>query len=162
MAVSPIRPTDDAARALAQEILQSAKTAALGVIEAGTQMPMVTRVSVYFDSQTAAPVSLISSLSAHTKALRTAPQASLLLGEPGPNGDPLNTPRLTLQCKASFIDRQSEAHTEMRQQYVLAHPKSKLYIDFADFSFVRFDVIRAYLNGGFGKAFHLSPKDLQA
>lgn len=162
MAVSPIRPTDDAARTLALEILQNVKIAALGVIEPESQMPMVTRISLSFDAEAAQPLTLISSLSAHTTALRDAPVASLLVGDPGPKGDPLNSPRLTLQCKAAFIDRQSDAHAKMRQQYLLTHPKSKLYIDFADFAFVRFDIIHAYLNGGFGKAFHLTPEDFRA
>ena len=40
------------------------------------------------------------------------------------------------------------------------HPKAKLYIGFGDFHFALFSVTGAFLNGGFGKAFFLTPVDL--
>ena len=48
----------------------------------------------------------------------------------------------------------------LRAHYLATHPKAKLYIDFADFNFVGFEVEAGHLNGGFGKAFRLTPADL--
>jgi putative heme iron utilization protein len=53
-----------------------------------------------------------------------------------------------------------DGHTELAAHYLRDHPKAKLYIGFTDFSFVRFEISEAHLNGGFGKAFHLGPQDL--
>jgi len=39
-------------------------------------------------------------------------------------------------------------------------PKAQLYIGFADFSLLRLKVSAGHLNGGFGKAFVLTPEDL--
>ena len=148
---SPIRPTDDAARTLARGLMTKARFGALGVPSDGA--PMVTRVAVGVIG--ASPVILVSDLSAHTSALKISPVASLLVGEPGPRGDPLTHPRLTLQVRAAPAEKPA-----CREAWLAFHPKSALYIDFADFLFFRLDVMEAHLNGGFGKAYRLTPEDL--
>ena len=100
----------------------------------------------------------MSNLSAHTTALLADPRASLLTGEPG-KGDPLAHPRLTLQCTAESVDRESDIHQRLRTRFLARHPKSQLYIDFPDFRFFRLRPERASLNGGFGRAYHLSSAD---
>ncbi|QDC08465.1 HugZ family protein [Oceanicola sp. D3] len=153
----PIRPTDDEARAMARALLDDARFGALGVLDGG--VPMVSRIAVGTDAG-GGPVTLVSSLSAHTGALRAEPVCSLMVGEPGPKGDPLTHPRLSLHCAARFVERQSEAHAALRARWLESHPKAKLYIDFGDFGFVAMEVQGAFLNGGFGKAFRLTPQDL--
>ena len=155
---NPIRPTDNEARRLARELMAGATFAALGTLSADNR-PLVTRVSLGL-CPIGWPLSLISSLALHCQALRSTPEASLLIGEPGPKGDPLTHPRLTLQCKAVFVENQSAEHKELAAHYLRDHPKAKLYIGFSDFSFVRFTPYIGYLNGGFGKAFQLQTKDL--
>lgn len=149
---NPIRPTDDDARELAASLIQTARHAALGVIEPATQSPMVTRIAIAW---LGAPHILISELSQHTKALAQNPACSVLIGEPLSKGDPLTHPRLTLQCQAEAADK-----TTLRSDWLALHPKSKLYYDFTDFVMLRLTVSDAHLNGGFGKAFHLKPDDL--
>ncbi len=155
----PIRPTDDEARTLARGLLTGARFGALGVIDTVSGAPMVTRVGVGTDSE-GVPITLISSLSQHTGALRANSACSILLGEPGEKGDPLTHPRLTLQAEARFVSREEPAHAELRATWLEAHPKAKLYIDFGDFGFVRLEPVRGFLNGGFGKAYLLTPEDL--
>jgi putative heme iron utilization protein len=87
------------------------------------------------------------------------PRASLLAGEPG-KGDPLAHPRITVQCVAEPIAKDSDAHPAMREVFLTRHPKTKLYIDFDDFLFFRLVPMSANLNGGFGQAFILEGKDL--
>ena len=156
---SPIRPTDDGARQLARALITGARFGAVGVSDPEDGTPLVSRVAIGTD-RGGHPVTLISDLSRHTQALRLSPDCSLLLGEPGTKGDPLTHPRITLQCQARFVGNEGDDHISIRERFSTTHPKSKLYIDFADFRFVRFAVRHAFLNGGFGKAFHLRPTDL--
>lgn len=152
----PIRPTDDAARALARSLIEGARFAALGVIDPATGAPMVTRIALV-PGPDGVPLSLISTLSAHTAALADDPACSLLIGEPEPRGDPLTHPRLTLQARAEHADKAA-----LRAHYLRHYPKAQLYYDFADFGLTRFAPTAGHLNGGFGKAYQLADTDLVA
>ncbi|MDH5531392.1 MAG: pyridoxamine 5-phosphate oxidase [Paracoccaceae bacterium] len=158
--INPVQDPDEDARALACDLLVQARTAALGVIHPTTHAPYVSRVAI-LAAPGRAVFSLVSDLSLHCQALRADPRASLLLGDPGPRGDPLNQPRLSIQAVASFVDPATAADQDLRAQWLSRHPKSKLYIDFADFSFVDFTILGANLNGGFAKAYALGPNDFK-
>ena len=157
---NPIRPTDDEARQVAQQIMQSAQYAALSVLD-DRNFPFVSRIAFGL-SQKNTPLSLVSTLSNHTQHMIQNSHVSILIGEPGPRGDPLTYPRLTLQATAHFLHRHDPKFANQRTEWLKIHPKSRLYIDFTDFQFVQFSVVRAYLNGGFGKAYDLSTEDLKA
>lgn len=146
--------TDDTSRSLAQHLLRSARHGALGVLCPDTQTPHVTRVAVGTASD-GMPVTLISEISMHTGALRRNPACSLLVGEPGGRGNPLTHPRLTLQCRARPADK-----ADLKPLFLSQHPKATLYFDFSDFIMMRLQVVAAHLNGGFGKACRLAPRDL--
>ncbi|SDE83487.1 pyridoxamine 5-phosphate oxidase [Limimaricola pyoseonensis] len=152
----PIRPTDAAARALASEIFDAARHGALGVIDPETGAPFVSRVAVLRDGADA--LVLVSTLAQHWAALVARPDCSLLLGEPG-RGDPLAHPRLTLQLRASPDAPEDKA--ARRAGWLAAHPKSALYYDFADFHLLRLRCVAGFLNGGFGRAHRLTPRDLE-
>jgi len=158
---SPVRPTDDEARGLARALLTEARHGALAVLDPETGRPAVTRIAVALDLE-GTPLTLVSDLSSHTRALRADPRASLLLGEPGDRGDPLTYPRITLAVEGAFVNRDSPDHAVLRDHWVARRPKSKLYVDFTDFSFVRLRPASAALNGGFGKAFELTADDLHS
>ncbi|HXV30504.1 MAG TPA: HugZ family protein [Sinorhizobium sp.] len=154
-----LRETDDEARKLARVLLRSARSGALAAIEPDSGgFPFVSRVLIGIDID-GAPVILVSRLSTHTQALLADRRASLLTGETG-RGDPLAHPRLTLQCEAEEIARDSAAHSRIRERFLRRHPKSRLYADFADFGFFRLNPLRASLNGGFGRAYALTGDDL--
>lgn len=152
----PIRPTDDEARALAQSLIANARFAALAVTDPDSQSPMVTRIALV-PGPDGVPLSLISTLSSHTRALEASAACSLLIGEPGPKGDPLTHPRLTLQATADAADKE-----KLKDHYLSHYPKAQLYFDFGDFRMIRFTPTGGLLNGGFGKAFLLSPGDIVA
>ncbi|MEL6167591.1 MAG: pyridoxamine 5'-phosphate oxidase family protein [Pseudomonadota bacterium] len=156
---NPIRPTDDEARTLAKRLIRGAKYGALGVRDPESGGPMVSRIAVGC-APDGTPVTLISDLSHHTKALKSDPSCSLLVGEPGPKGDPLTHPRLTVQAEARFVRQGAADYAALRDAWLIHQPKARLYVDFADFSFACFRPAAAYLNGGFGKAFVLTPADL--
>lgn len=148
----PIRPTDETARSDAHALLAGAAFGAIAVTHPDNGHPHVTRIAVLYAHRRL--LSLMSDLSVHTRALQADPRCSLLLGEPGPKGDPLTHPRITLQCAAEFLPDKSD-----RDIWIAARPKSALYVDFADFRFVTFDIIGADLNAGFGKAYRLQRQD---
>lgn len=151
---SPIRPTDDAARSLARALLAEARTAALGTLDPESGAPVVSRIGL---AQTPAgqPLTLISDLSAHSRALAADQRCSILVGRRAARGDPLTAPRLTLQCQA-----QPCPDPEARTAYLARNPKAGLYIDFADFRLLELRMLRGFLNAGFGRAHLLDPADL--
>ncbi len=156
---SVLRDTDDEARKLARITLRSARSASIAVIEpASDGFPFVSRVLLEIDTD-GTPVILVSALSTHTQALTTDSRCSLLTGEIG-KGDPLAHARLTVQCRAAKVARDSDAHARIRERFVRRHPKSQLYVDFPDFAFFRLSPQRASLNGGFGRAYALNGDDL--
>ncbi|SMY06529.1 HugZ family pyridoxamine 5'-phosphate oxidase [Flavimaricola marinus] len=151
----PIRPTDDDARALARQLLTSARFGALATHDPETGLPHVARVAVGHDGGDA--LLLISELSLHTRHLGASPGAALLLGEPGDKGDPLTHPRMTIQGRCEEADK-----ARLRDAWLSDHPKTALYYDFADFRLLRLVGEAVHLNGGFGKAYLLAPADLAA
>lgn len=155
--IDPVRETDEEARRLARQLISSARFGSLAVLLPGDGHPFASRTAVALDTDRT-PIILVSQLSTHTAGLANDPRVSLLLGEPG-KGDPLAHPRITLQCRARRIARDDARHGKIRARFLRRHPKSALYIDFGDFSFFRLEPETASLNGGFGKAYQLAPKD---
>jgi putative heme iron utilization protein len=156
----PIRPTDDNARALARDLIDSATYGAIAVTDPETGTPMVSRVAVV-PGPDGLPLSLVSDLSHHTRALKVHPACSILVGEPGPKGDPLTWPRLSLMGTARFTRHGDPGHRALAEHFLTRQPKAKLYIGLGDFSLLQLAITGAHLNGGFGKAFVLTPEDLQ-
>ncbi|MGF1629121.1 MAG: HugZ family protein [Kiloniellaceae bacterium] len=150
-------PVDDAARRLARGLLRSARHGALATLDPTDGGPLATRTGLASDMD-GSPVFLTSTLSAHTQALLADPRCSVLLGEPG-KGDPLAHPRLTVTGRAERIGA-GQVRERLKRRYLARHPKAELYVDFPDFSFWRLAVVRASLNGGFGRAYAMTPADL--
>lgn len=138
---------------MARRLLEGATFGALAVADPETGLPFVSRVAVGADQ--GVPLLLVSTLSQHTRALDADPGAALLLGEPGPKGDPLTHPRLTIQGRVEPADKAA-----LKAGWIAAHPKSALYYDFTDFRMMRLQPLHIFLNGGFGKAFVLEAPDL--
>jgi putative heme iron utilization protein len=157
----PVQPADDAARAQARDLLAGARFGTLAFVDAETGTPGISRIAVGLD-ENGVPVTLISALSAHHAALRHNPLAALMVGEPGPRGDPLTHPRLMIRVEAQFLVRSDPGHAALRDLWLATHPKAKLYVDFGDFGFARLVPQSAFLNGGFGRAVRLTPQDLGA
>lgn len=153
MTKDPFLPADNDARALARRLLTETRHGALGVLRDG--LPFVTRIALAPDG--ASLVTFVSDLAPHTALLRKHPQASLLIGETGKD-DPLAHPRLTLQVTVRPLEKTGRA----QHLYLTHQPKAQLYIGFSDFHLFRLVPTEAHLNAGFGKAYRLSPADLEA
>lgn len=153
-----IRETDDEAQALAQDLVRTGRYGALAAFESGSGHPFASRVA-FCPAIDGTPVMLISELSEHTRSVQSDPRCSLLVGETG-TGDPLAYPRITLIGRAKKIERDDPEREQVRARYLARHPKAALYADFGDFAFYAIEIERASLNGGFGKAYHLTRDDL--
>ena len=151
--INPVRAVTPEASKLAKTLIRHARFGALAVTDPVTGHPNISRVAVAPDTD-GAPITLISSLSAHTRALRHNPHCAILLGEPA-KGDPLAHPRISVSCIAEFLDREAQDSGAIAARYLRCNPKAKLYAGFADFSFVRLAPVSASLNGGFGQAYNL-------
>jgi hypothetical protein len=151
-----LRPTDDTTRAAVARMIVGARLAALAFTHPDTGFPFVSRIAV----APFAPglMTLVSDLSLHTRALAAAPDAALLIGDPPGKGDPLNHPRLGLSVRARPLEPDMLAAA--REGWLGFHPKSKLYIDFADFRLLRFDLLGGALTEGFARAYALTAQDL--
>ncbi|KIT17669.1 pyridoxamine 5'-phosphate oxidase family protein [Jannaschia aquimarina] len=150
--MDPYRLVDADALSLAAT-LRASQSCALGTLTDGA--PVVSRAACLWVAGVGLTL-LVSSLSDHAKSLRADPRCSALLGDPGTKGDPLTHPRLTVRGRAAVC-----AKDELRTEWLKQRPKTKLYFDFADFAVWRIEVDDALLNGGFGKAYRLSPEDLE-
>jgi hypothetical protein len=154
----PFREPDDEARSRARRLLDEARHGALSVLDPATGYPMTSRVAVTLDDA-GRPAMLMSALAPHVASLHADSRCSLLVGEPG-SGDPLAWPRITLIGRARPVPRDGAEHATLRTRFLTTHPKSALYIDFADFGFFVLETRRASLNAGFGRAYRLTPRDI--
>ena len=153
----PVHPADDAAIDLARGLTRTARHAALAYTDPDTATPGISRIAFGLGPQ-GAPMTLISALAPHFAALRANPACAIMVGEPGIKGDPLTHPRLMLRATARFITADDPARPALRAHWLQGHPKSTLYVDFADFAFVSFAVTDGLLNAGFGRAYRLPPE----
>jgi heme iron utilization protein len=154
----PVQPADADARALAQRLMTCGH-AALAWEDPDTGSPGISRIAFARDPQVG-PLTLVSGLAPHFRALRDRPDCALLLGEVGATGDPLTHPRLMVKARAAFVAPDDPDRPGMRDRWLERTPKARLYIDLPDFAFVRLVPVSALLNGGFARAFRVDPKDL--
>lgn len=152
-------PPDDAARAMALRLLIAARHAALASTDPETGEPAVSRIALGRDPA-GVPLGLVSALAPHSAALRLNPACALMLGEVPERGDPMAAPRLMIRARAGFVDADDPLRARLAEDWLRDHPKARLYIDLPDFSFVRLHPVSALLNGGFARAYRLSPADL--
>lgn len=154
----PVQPADDDALQLARKLLALGH-AALAWVDPDTGAPGISRIAFARDPE-AGLMTLVSGLAPHYRALRDRPDCALMLGEVGPTGDPLTHPRLMIRARAAFVAPDDPARPGIRSRWLQRNPKATVYIDLPDFAFVRLAPTSALLNGGFARAFHISPDDL--
>jgi heme iron utilization protein len=94
------------------------------------------------------PIFLISTMAMHTQNLQADPRASLFVTQPEASGDPLGASRVTVIGNVRAIQEFEVA--QARKLYLERYANSKYWVDFADFSFYRMEVVDVYYVGGFG------------
>jgi heme iron utilization protein len=94
------------------------------------------------------PLFLISNMAMHTQNIKADPRASLFVTQPAADGDPLGAARTTLIGNILQVPEEDKA--SVRELYLARHANSSYWVDFADFSFFRMDILDVYYVGGFG------------
>lgn len=156
----PVAHSTEESRALARALLDTGH-AALAWTDPDTGAPGISRIAFANDPH-AGPLTLISGLAPHTRALRENPDCALMVGDVGDKGDPMTHPRLMIRARAAFIASTDPDRPALRDRWLARNPKATVYIDLPDFSFVRLHPQSALLNGGFARAFRMTPEDLLA
>jgi heme iron utilization protein len=104
-------------------------------------------VMPYALDDTGRPLFLISAMAMHTQNLEADPRASLLVTQPGWDGDPLAAGRLTLMGDARRVPAADAAAA--RDRYLARHERARYWVDFEDFGFWRLEITDLYFVGGF-------------
>jgi heme iron utilization protein len=94
------------------------------------------------------PIFLISNMAMHTQNLKADPRASLFVAQAAVDSDPLGAARATLIGQVNPVPENEVALA--RELYVAKHENSRYWVDFADFSFFRLELVDVYYVGGFG------------
>ena len=102
-----------------------------------------------------------SRMSKHTQGLTPGTRVGVLLHEQdGPEKDPLQLRRATLDCVVEPLERGSEAWEQGRGWYLERFPASRITFRLADFTLYRLEFQRGLYVGGFGRAVEIRPVDL--
>ncbi len=132
-------------------LIQTQRQAALAVVVAGE--PLAAMVAYAEDAGCASFLIHLSSLSAHKRALASAPRCSLLICERDSGVDDVQTlARLSVQGDAVLIERNSDAYLRARDRYLSKLPHAQVMFTLADFDLLRITPARARFVGGFGQA----------
>jgi len=137
-------------------LLSDSTHASLAVFDPDGQYPSVSRVAMAAGNNYS-PIILTSALSPHTKALKANANCSLLIGNIG-EGDPMAQSRITLFCRAFAVE--DKEREKIRAGFLEYNPKAINYIDLPDFAFWNLGVERATYIAGFGRAYHISGRQL--
>lgn len=132
-------------------LIQQHRQAALAVLAAGE--PLTAMVAYAEENDCGAFLIHLSSLSAHKRALASAPRCSLLICEPDSGvGDVQTLARLAVQGDAVLIERNSAAYMTARDIYLGKLPQAQVAFTLADFDLLRITPVRARFVGGFAQA----------
>jgi hypothetical protein len=107
-----------------------------------------------------------SGLARHTRGLQPGARVGIMIHDSEtPDGDPLQTPRMTVQATVTVLDRDSEAFTAARAIFVARLPGAEMTLNLGDFNLYELQLGRGRYVAGFAQAFNLGPdtfKDVAA
>jgi putative heme iron utilization protein len=144
---------------LVRELLEVPRVIALGVLVEGA--PYVGLLPFASAEDHAALFVHASALARHARGLTDgAPCSALVHLADTEGGDPLQVPRLTLQCEVIVLDPASPAHAAARARYLERFPQSAPTFELPDFQLYALRVREGRLVAGFARARNVSPGDL--
>ena len=115
----PVADADAASRAEALSLLETGH-AALAWTDPDTGTPGISRITFARDPE-AGPMTLISGLAPHCRALKQSPDCALMVGEVGPKGDAMTHPRLMIRARAEFVPGEAGLLRDQAQHPQLLH-----------------------------------------
>jgi hypothetical protein len=107
-----------------------------------------------------------SGLARHSRGLQPGAHVGVVIHESEtPDGDPLQTPRMTLQATVTVLDRDSAQFAAARAIFIARLPGAELTLSLGDFNLYELQFGRGRYVAGFAQAFNLGPdtfKDVAA
>lgn len=157
----PIQTFDPASWAELAALLTSMRQAALATLAVGA--PYTAMVAYAAEPGLRGFLVHLSDLSAHKAHLHLDPRASLLVCEPDDGQrEILQHRRVSLACRAETLSRDTPEYTAAQAVYLARFPGHRVTFDLKDFDLVRLVPTRGLLNAGFGRAYRVTPADLDA
>ena len=139
----------------ARKLIRGAAAATLATVTEG--QPFAALVTPATDIG-GTPLLWLSSLSEHTRHLRTEPRCALLFTGPAEGANPQTAPRVTVTGLAEPVPEPEVP--ALKARWLARHPYAALYADFADFALWRLRPGGALLVGGFARATRLKRAEL--
>jgi heme iron utilization protein len=146
--------TDDSPAWVSRKLLRSARSATLATTVDG--QPFATLV-IPATAPDLTVLLLLSSLSEHTRHLRSDPRCSLLVCGAPESANPQTAPRVSVTGLAEVTDDPA-----LKARFLAVHPYAALYADFGDFAVWRIAPASALYVGGFARAARVKRADLVA
>ena len=107
-----------------------------------------------------------SGLARHSRGLQPGARVGIMIHDSEtPDGDPLQTLRMTVQAAVTVLDRDSEAFAAARDIFVARFPGAEMTLSLGDFNLYELQFGRGRYVAGFAQAFNLGPdtfKDVAA
>jgi hypothetical protein len=99
-----------------------------------------------------------SGLARHSRGLQPGARVGVLIHESEtPDGDPLQTPRMTIQATVTVLDRDSDAFAAARDIFIARLPGAEMTLSLGDFNLYELQFGRGRYVAGFAQAFNLGP-----
>jgi len=143
---------EDAPAWASRKLLRAARVATLATSTEGQPFASLATPACAPDG---AVLLFLSSLSEHTRHLRTEPRCSLLVAGPPTSANPQTAPRLTVTGLAAVVE-----DVALKARWLAVHPYAALYADFGDFALWRVAPGGGLFVGGFARAHRLKQTDL--
>jgi heme iron utilization protein len=142
-----------------RQLLHGRMTAALGTLHQGT--PFVSMVP-YAVAKDGSFILHVSGLASHTKDMLDNPNVSLLITESEASGKmPQALARVTVQGRASMLERDSEKNADARKVYLARFPDAAPLFEFSDFKIFIITPVSARIIAGFGQAGSIAGEDFK-
>ena len=145
-------------RALLKSLLVDERLLALGVVDRGE--PLVGLLPFAVAEDFSAVYVQASQLARHTRGLTAAARFSAVVHRPdGPDGDPLQVPRVILEGVVDPLGRERPEREPAVRAFVRRFPSAAMTLALPDFSLYRLGIEGGRVVAGFGSAFSLSLAD---
>lgn len=154
---------DEAAYTVLARLIADHRQAALATRDLAGEQPHAAMVAYVPEPGFAGFLLHLSELAAHKRHLRAMPLVGLLIFEPDDGrGEVLQRKRVSLDCHAELIPRDSADYAAARARYLARLPGHQIMFTLGDFDLVRLRPSGGLLNAGFGRAYRVRPEDLGA
>lgn len=153
---------DDTDKQGLSSLLVDRRVATLAVLADG--MPFASLVPFAMTDRFETALIHASRLAKHSEGLTSGAPFSLLIHEQDsqPDANPAQLARATLQGWVEILERDTDEYSRAREHYLAKFPRSQITFQLGDFSLYSLRIESCRFVAGFGKAFDVTPDDLES